>query len=230
MSLGVLCGVFLLGGAFLFYMLDQPPDPGFQTVLFAMLLLISGTIFTSTVFSDYGIKRKAIAALTLPASSFEKYLVGWLYSYPIFLILYTCVFYLLLTGLASLKQWPGFHFEIFNLFQQDMIVFIVLYSILHAIAIYGAVYFNKLHFIKTGFAFFIGYGISIILNTLFLKFLTGEDVRPAIPFGYLNFDSNNQYYSISKTGTIPETILIVLMLAAVLIWIAAYYRLKEKQV
>src|ERR1700753_3363335 len=74
MSISVLGGVMLLGGAFIIYMIPGPLDAGFQSVLFVSLMLISGTIFTSTIFSDAGDKRKAIPILTLPASQFEKVL------------------------------------------------------------------------------------------------------------------------------------------------------------
>ena len=60
MSIGVLAGVMVLGGSFIFYMIPGPMDAGFQTALFAILMLIAGSIFTSTIFADMGDKRKAI--------------------------------------------------------------------------------------------------------------------------------------------------------------------------
>src|SRR5262249_36558983 len=107
MSIAVLAGVLLLGGSFVFYVIPEPPDPGFQEAVFVLLMVFGGTLFTSTIFSDYGDKRKAIPALTLPATAFEKFLVGWLYSYPIFLLVYVGVFYLALYGLSSGRHWGG---------------------------------------------------------------------------------------------------------------------------
>ena len=230
MSVGVLAGVMLLGGAFIFYVIPGPPDPGLQTAIFVILMLIAGSIFTSTVFADYGIKNKAIPALTLPASSFEKYLVGWLYSYPIFILIYTGVFYFVLWGLSSIKQWPGQHFEALNLAQPDMIMLPVLYTFLHALAIFGAILFEKLQFIKIGFAFFIGYAVTMLLNTFFFEAITGKEVRAAQPFGFLNFDSDGKFYSIAATGPATAWIPVLLVTGSILIWVAAYYRLKEKQV
>ena len=230
MSVGVLAGVMLLGGAFIFYVIPGPPDPGLQTAIFVILMLIAGSIFTSTVFADYGIKNRAIAALSLPASSFEKYLVGWLYSYPIFIAVYTGVFYCVLWGLSSAKQWPGQHFEALNLAQPDMFMLPVLFTFLHALAIFGAIFFEKLQFIKIGFAFFIGYAVIMLLNTFFFEALIGESIRAALPYGYLNFDSQNHFYSIAATGPSTAWIPLAMIASAVLIWVAAYFRLKEKQV
>ena len=232
MSVAVLTGVIVLGGSFLFFVILEPPDPGFQTALFIILMLIAGTIFTSTVFTDFGDKNRAIPAITLPATTFEKFLVGWLYSYPIFMLVYTGVFYLGLWGLGCTKHWgPNQHFVLFSLNQNEMPVVLVIYSVLHSIAIFGAILFRNLHFIKTGFAFFISYAALLLCNTLLLKLLTGLDIiKLAIPFGFLNFDIGSKYYSISAEG--PESVLVLIVLASValLIWIAAYYRLKEKQV
>lgn len=232
MSVAVLAGVMLLGGSFLFFVIPEPPDTGMQTAMFVILMLIAGTIFTSTVFNDFGDKGKAITAITLPATAFEKFLVGWLYSYPIFMLVYTGVFYLVLMGLGSARHWPADqHFVMLSLHQDSFLIALVIFSMLHAISLFGAVLFKKLQFIKTGFAFFVGYAIIAICNTLFLKAITQLPVvKLAMPYGYLNFDVGNKYYSIAATGTISVSIIIVLMLVAVLIWIAAYFRLKEKQV
>jgi hypothetical protein len=231
MSVAVLTGVIILGGAFLFFVIPDPPDSGFQTATFIILLLIAGTIFTSTVFADFGDKNKTIPALTLPATAFEKFLVGWLYSYAIFLVTYTAVFYLALFGLSISRHWgPNQHFAIFSLYQDEMLVIFIIYSVLHAFAIFGAIFFKNLHFIKTGFAFFIGYGILLIFNTVFLKLLTGlEVIKLAMPFGYLNFDIGTKYYSIAADGPESPWILITLIIVTLLVWTAAYYRLKEKQ-
>jgi hypothetical protein len=233
MSVAVLVGVLILGGSFIFYMMSDPPDPGFQTAMYSSLLLIAGTLFTGTIFSDYGDKNKAIPALTLPATVLEKFLVGWLYSYPIFLVVYTAAFYLALLGLSGGRHWgAGQHFYLLSLRQPGMGVLFLIYSILHAVSLFGAVFFKKLHFIKTGFGFFIALGASIFLNTLLLKIITGlGTVKLALPFTFFNFYVRDRFYSISLNdqGT-GMVILYVLMLVTLLIWVAAYFRLKEKQV
>jgi len=232
MSIAVLIGVIVLGGSFLVFVIQEVPDTGLQTAVFNILMLIAGTLFASTIFADFGDKNRSIQALTLPASSFEKFLVGWIYSYPIFLIVYTGVYYLAVMGLGATKHWEANqHFTLFSLQQAEILVVFVIYSILHAIAIFGAILFRNIHFIKTGFIFFIGIGALMIVNTLFLKLLTGLSIiKLAIPFGFLNFNVGQKYYSISTEGPGSQFVLIILAAVAILIWVAAYYRLKEKQV
>jgi hypothetical protein len=233
MSVAVLAGVLILGGSFVFYMIPEPPDPGFQTAVFVLLLILSGTLFTSTVFSDFGEKNKAIPALTLPATALEKFMVGWLYSFPIFLGVYIGIFYLALYGLSSGKHWDvNQHFFVMNLRQNGQLVVFVMFAFLHGLSLFGAIYFRKLQFIKSGFAFFVSVGVAIVLNSVFLRLITGlRTIKLAIPFGFLDFDVNDRSYSITAADTDMTTmIMIVLALLTVLLWVAAYFRLKEKQV
>jgi hypothetical protein len=233
MSIGVLFGVLVLAGFFLFFILpDVPPDAGFQEASYVILLFLAGTIFTSTVFQDFGERARAIPALTLPASAFEKFLVGWLYSYPIFIIVYTGLFYLALSGLMAGRHWEGGSpLFFFTIWRQGNSLAIVMYSVLHAVALFGAVSFRKLHFIKTGFIFFILLLVTVVVNTGFVKVLTGLDVvKMAIPFGFLNFFADHRDYSVVVPGRGPWLDLGILSLAAILLWVAAYFKLKEKQV
>ena len=144
MSVGVLAGVLILSGFFLFIVAPDASDVGFQTGSYAILMFIAGGIFASTVFTDYGEKDKAIPALTLPATTFEKFLVGWLYSYPIFLVVYTAVFYLAVLGLVSMRHWAaGQQFSFFSVGQVELRIFWVLFTEIHSIALFGAIFFRK---------------------------------------------------------------------------------------
>jgi hypothetical protein len=230
MSISVLAGVMLLGGVFIIFLIPGPMDAGFQSVVFAILMLISGTIFSSTVFSDLGDKRKAIPALTLPATQLEKFFVGWVYAYPIFIAVYTGIFYLVLLGLTSLKHWPGHHNEVLSIFQYRIYIMLILFSFLQSITLFGAVFFEKLHFIKTAFCFFIGFAVVTLFNTLYLKLSVGPNIKPAIPFGTLNFLESGKDYAVGTSDQDTVWIFALLMVIAVLFWIAAYFRIKEKQI
>ena len=231
MSLLVLLGVMLLGGCFLVYMINAPMELGLQTALFTGILLLAGTIFTSTIFSDLGDKNKAMAWLTLPASHFEKYLVAWLFSYLIFIITYTSCFYLIIIFLTSIKHFPGRQTEIFDPFNQGggFQVFI-LYALLHSIAFCGAVYFKKLHFIKAAFVFFIGLAFLIVVNNIIQHAMLGAKVMMNVPFGGISFMENNAVQEINITIAQQGHILTLVSVLTCIFWAAAYYRLKEKQV
>jgi hypothetical protein len=230
MSTAVLVGVLFFGGGFIFVLMPQPPDTGFQNACFVMLMLLSGTIFTSTIFSDFGEKNKAAAAIILPATALEKFLTGWLYSYLIFMLTYTAVFFIALYGLSSLRSWGDRTFIISGLGKEVVVTAFILYSFLHAIALLGAIGFKRLHFIKTAFLFFLAYAIMTLFNYLFLHQIAGAKlVHFDIPFEGLSVAVDGNYYVI-ESPTPQAAIILVSTLVSLLLWTSAYYKLKEQQV
>ncbi|ASU34072.1 hypothetical protein [Mucilaginibacter xinganensis] len=230
MSLTVLLGVMLVGGSFLVYLIPAPIDLSMQTLLFVAIYFLAGAIFTSIIFTDLGDRKKAIGYLTLPASHFEKFLVGWLFSYVIFSLIYTGCFYLILMLLLSLKHWPHQHTEVFNVFAEPMTILFVVFSLLHSIAMWGAVFFEKLHFIKTAFCFFISIVVLTLMNTRFIETLIKREVRPATPFSNIMFFENNRNVAVASIRQNDALVIYILIFASLILWAAAYYRLKEKQV
>jgi hypothetical protein len=230
MSLTVLAGALFLGSSFLIYMIEAPINRNLQAAFFGAILLIAGTIFTSTIFSEIGDRKRAMASLTLPASHFEKYLVAWLYSFIIFLVVYIVCFYLIVLYAVNIKHFAGQPTEILNVFGWPASGIYILYALLHSIAFFGAIFFEKLHFIKTGFIFFICVAILILFNKLMLDSLLKENVETSVPFGNVRFVHNGNVADINITRQTDTYMLIVMIIVSLFFWVAAYYRLKEKQV
>jgi hypothetical protein len=228
MALAVLIGVMLLGGSFLVYMLEAPVDMGMQYALFSSIYFLAGSIFTSTVFADFGDSKKAVSSLTLPASNFEKFMVGWVFSFVIFTVVFTAVFYLILLILINVQRQPNPPHELINPFERQELMVFLLFSLLHSITIFGAIFFKKLHFIKTAFCFFISIAVIILLNTIFLRQIIGHPIRPAIPFGNIDLADDNIAPVYGNRVTDFAVVYLVLMIA-IIFWTATFYRLKEKQ-
>ena len=232
MSLAVLIGVMLLGGSFVTYLIPYGfMDVGLQSILFVAIMLLAGTIFTSTIFTDLGDNKKAVAYLTLPASHFEKYLVAWLYTFVIFIIVFTGSFYLILSILINAKHFAGQKPKMFNVFENngEMDVFL-LFLLFQSISFYGAVLFKKLHFIKTAFSFFICMGVFIIINKITLDVLLGQSVVPTMPFSNVRFIQAKSEVLINIGLRQDNYGFYLISALAIIFWVAAYYRLKEKQV
>lgn len=230
MSVGVLVGVMLLGGGFLVYMADVQLDKNLQTFFFFTIMLLSGTIFTSSVFADLGERKKAIAWLVLPASHFEKYLVAWIYSFLLFIIVYTMIFYLALFTALNIQHVHTHRTVILNIFEKQILQMYLVFAFLHAIAFFGAVYFEKLHFIKTGFAFFIIIAVLILLNKGLLSIFFGRPVDASPPFSNVRFAESGQMVDIKIERQNAPYILYLFIILTFIFWVAAYFRLKEKQV
>jgi len=102
--------------------------------------------------------------------------------------------------------------------------------LLHSITICGSLFFEKLHFIKTGFSFFIAVILLSLINTSLLKALTGRDVRTATPFSNMSFIENGKDYWVSASTAFEPMVAYIIFAVSIVFWVAAYYRLKEKQV
>lgn len=232
LSTGVLIGFMTVIMGFVAYLSSTPMVPQMQSVFFILFLLGAGFIFTSSVFSHLGNKSQAIAALSLPASHFEKYLVGWLYSFAFFLIIFTASFYAVTALIVSLDEWHGREKEILNVFSNDQNAYAayIMYAFLHVVAIWGAIFFTKLQFIKTAFAVLLVSGVITLLNFQVLEALLQLDLNVATPFTNVGFTVDKEYYFLELPEQQKQLVGAVPIIIALFFWVTAYVRIKEKQI
>jgi len=144
--------------------------------------------------------------------------------------------------------------EIFNVFSTPgrhdnhpgyVFYLILLYAVVQAAFIYGSVFFAKFSFIKTI--------IALLLIGLCMAFVINKVIAPILPPGhYQHSITSFEVYTVKKTASgdgvmiysdatndklvsIPEWIgdLLLFLLKyafAPLLWLATYYRLKEKEI
>jgi len=234
LSLGVLTGLLFVVLGFMSYTNGGELQSKSQVIVFFFFLVFAGCIFTSLSFSALGDKRKAIPMLTLPTSNLEKYLVAWLYSFLIFQAVYIGVFYLVDVLVLSLSTPTTGHNQLVRLFNEDdiKIGFFIIYIFFHALALWGAVFFDKMHFIKTAFVFFACAIVLVFVNQIILKASISNGVSKSLPFSGLQFLEDGKYYSvqpISSYGSGYITIIVVVV-STLLLWSSAFFRLKEKEV
>ncbi|MFC6998178.1 hypothetical protein [Rufibacter roseus] len=232
MAWGVLLGIIALLMGFIIYAEEGGLSVKGQAVIFALVLIGAGSIFTSTVFSDLGDKKKAIAALTLPASHLEKYLVGWLFSYLFFQIVYVASFYLVAYLMVPLDDWGDQKPQFMPLFTNEngQITFFVLFAFIHGIAFLGSIFFEKWHFIKTAFIYFLLMIGFMLLNRVFMESLLGIELESAVPFSNISLKEGEYYYSVRFPDNWAAWLAVVPLGCALLLWVTTYFRLREKEV
>jgi hypothetical protein len=230
MSTAVLLGglVVVLGG--LTYLTRRPLEREPQILLFVFILLAAGIAFTASVFADLGNARGAAPALMLPASHLEKYLVAWLYTMPVFLLVYTIVFF----GVDAVTLQLGSNGKPYEMLDfsrgtREWAGPLVTYALPHGIALYCAIYYQRLHIIKTAFLILGLAAVLLVANGQMMKlFIPGS--HPTAPFGDVWVGALEQRIVVALPYTTWQltTTLVSLALAA-LLWAAAYARLTEKQ-
>lgn len=233
MSIMVLTGVlFVLIGLFTYLNNGMMPLK-MQSILFALIFLASGTIFTSTVFADLGSKTKAIPLMTLPVSHFERFLVAWLFSFVIFQLLYLAAFYLAdLTILTLANKIVPVQNQLMQLGDPELHIdiFYKIFALFHAIAFLGAIFFEKLHIIKSGFLFMLGVFGVMIVNYLQINFLFDSKVTAFLPFVVSMVTENDMHYELEPNADMISYLTIMVYVLVLIFWTATYFKLKEKQV
>jgi len=234
MSLGVLTAIIGSLMGFITYNMEGYLGPHIQSQLYIVFLIISGTIFTTLIFSDYGDKKKSVPLLTLPASHFEKYLVGWLYSYLLFIIVYTISFYCMDAIVIAIGN--------INAVQKSSIVNVITvedskffggmlgFTFVHSVCFAGAIFYQQWHFIKTGFTFFACAIALFLLNQPIVLLIFGPKAHFSAPFNFVGIHEGNQSFSIEADETGEYIFLVLLIVLVLILWTSAYFKLKEKEV
>lgn len=235
LSLLVLMGLLFLLLGYYSYSSHGHLDKNAQGVSFIFFMLVGGSIYTSISFSALGDKKKAIPFLILPASHFEKYLVSWLYTYIIFQVVFLGAFYLvdiivIHLGVKPVAEWEG-AINIFVPQEKGSMVFLV-YTVFNGLTLWGAVFFEKLHFIKTSIIFFVCLAVLILFNNQLLNMLivTKATLISGIPFQELDLNDNINFWRITPDQSWILCGKDIILFTAILLWTSAFYRLKEKEV
>lgn len=229
MSIGVFVAIlsFTMGYVAYFGGLNN----GTQEAFFAFFLTFPGTVFASLAFSKLGSKSGAISILTLPVSTFERYLVGWIYSFVIFqIVFFTCFFAVDIAIVNISNHYLKTETKLIDITSEETKLYVVFFYFwfLQSVAFLGSIFFNKLHFIKTALVFFLALIILVVTNKIMAQLIMDSQVSARFPFSNLFIkDGISSYYIAAQ----PSVILtVVLCISALCLWVAAYFKLKEKQV
>jgi hypothetical protein len=204
-----------------------------------MVLIFSmsgfGSIFGSMVFADLGDRSKVIPALMLPSSHFEKFLVGLLYSYFIFLIVFVASFCLADYIVVNMSNHDLDEYKMINVFQttgrQPAIAFMV-FTLFHAFVFWGSVFFKKLHFVKTTIVFFLSVGLLTLINGLVLNMFFAAHTRfdAGSPFNGISIVQPDNFMTYLEPAAQFELYgKVIFVIVVLLFWTTTYFKLKEKE-
>ncbi|MGI4833537.1 MAG: hypothetical protein ACRYFK_08765 [Janthinobacterium lividum] len=225
-----LSSIVLLGGllavlGFLSYVGGGPPSQSGQAALFTLGLVAAGSFFASTALAEYSQGSRAALALTLPAAHLEKYLVAWLFSVPGMLLVFTAAFYLADWLVLAASGHPD---KLANLFtnREWLLTTLLAFLVLHAVALWGCIFFRRQPFIRTGFLLFALVVVVGFLNYQALSLLLATKLNFVLPLTHVRLPAG-------ATLSLPESqerwlgwVPVALVL---LLWPAAYARLTEQQ-
>jgi len=221
----VMLGCLLAILGFLIYVNGGAPNQSGQVAIYTLGLVAAGGFFASTALAEYSHGSQAALALTLPASHFEKYLVAWLFSVPGVLVVFTAAFYL--------ADWlvlaaAGHTEKLVNLLDnKDWVLTMLLYFLLlHAVALWGSIFFRRQPLIRTGFLLFGLVAILSVLNYQALGLLLDAKLGFSLPLSSVRLQDGP---SLSLPEGQEQWLSWVPVALVALLWPAAYARLTEQQ-
>jgi hypothetical protein len=192
-------------------------------VLFPIVLIVGGLIFTGTIFADLHHPLQRFQYLTLPCSNPERFLSRYLLSAPLY-YLYVLVVYAAFDWIAALiaHAWTGRSAAAFAPFEPRMLEVTLAYFGLQALMFGGAIYFRSHALIKTGLAVvLIGFGLIVV-----------QLVAARILF-WSYFTSLLQVESTAPVRLVPVPLAVMVVGAVLLyLWVLyiAYLCLREHEV
>lgn len=195
------------------------------TGLLMPFFFIGGYLLSSVMFSELNTPHKGYLYLTLPATAFEKLISAWLISsllYVLFgmLVMWGINLYMIL--FASIVT--GYEVEMITLFSLENIKIFGIYVVTQSVFFLGALYFRKVHFLKTILSLLlIVFGVAIY-SVIVTKLLLGDSIHNMSTSIHNTFDFNDY----SAFSAIPKY-LFWFALAPFMLTVS-YFRLKEREV
>ena len=225
LGVAVLLGGLVAVMGFLSYLNGGPMSQAGQAAMFMLFLLGAGGFFTSQVLAGYGGGSRAALALTLPASQLEKFLVAWLWSLPVFGVVFVPLFMLAAWLVLSVS---GHGADVWNPLANAEELWGIgrSYLLLHGVALWGSIFFRRQQVVRTAFVVLGALAGLFTLNVKLLRQLIGPEVAFALPLGTANL-ANGLHLTLPAAQT--QWLWLVPLALVALLWAAAYHRLTEKQ-
>lgn len=184
--------------------------------VFFFSFLLSGTILSSSIFKEFRHPTSTSLYLSLPASHFEKWLSKWIICVPVHILLSLIIIILTYNTMANFiySIWPKCHFMSLSITtKEESVIALNTYLIFQAACYFLGIVYNKNAQLKTLTTVVILLAIGFFILSLIIKIIYGADYR-----GQLRLNMNLDI--IAKISYVLTPLL----------WLASYYKLKEKQV
>lgn len=160
-AFGGIAGVLLVISLLVAYF--QPQNLAGLTGLYLSALFLGGYVFTAGIFNELHNPQKSYQFLTLPVSTTERLLGGWILTgilFPVLGIL-TMALIVLLANLVMNFTLDVTPFQ--SVFSSQSFTALKVYFVTQSIFLLGAAYFRKNNFLKTILALFI---ISMVVQII----------------------------------------------------------------
>lgn len=211
-----------------------------QVAYYFVTLFLSGCLSAGVLFSELGVKPKAISYLLTPASTTEKFVCNLFFGVLVFFAVYSALFTVVdFVAVTLANRKFGTHWEVINVFQLNkyqnpfldgpVTDTFYLYFPAQALFILASIYFNKHGLFKA----IVGMGLlwvcCIVLFLLVRQMLPpGGFNKGFSTFEVMDASGDNKVITISS-GLMGVVAVFFKFGITPLLWMASYFRLREKE-
>ena len=212
---------------------------GNQFLVYFIVIYGGLFIFTGNAFQTYQRPRAGMFQLMLPASVFEKFLLGWLVSFVGYTICANAVFFAV--RYVVLQYYSARGYEVADFLDYDRFqyqpnglsmawVLLMLYVFSHAFALYGSLVFRKIAVLKIALTLLLLVLAYWAVNGLLYSALFQLDIQqaPLLPLMPLFLEDGGVTYQVGIPGW-PYWLLALSIAVSGLLWVVSYHKLREKE-
>ena len=186
-------------------------------------MFMYGMNFTAGMNRIFHKPTKAFSFLTLPVSNFEKLIVIWLVSSLFYSAFCAVLIYSVIELSAFLYNYfagtPMYYLEI-----TDVLKMSLYYMVFHSAYLFGSIFFKKAQFLKTSLSLIVLFTIIIIAYYLSYRLIIHDIWRGEI-------SSVKDFYIVYPgIFNIRFISIITYYITPILLLIATYFRIKEKEI
>lgn len=205
--------------------------PPFMALI--LVVLFGGSLYTTQLFTKYGPPSTGTSALTVPASTFEKFLSALILHILFASLLMGLYLYLQIwtVDYANSKIPEGS--QKYGRFPQDVIAYFVgLYMITQGLTFLGSLYFPNSAYAKTLITFAVVFILIAILHLIlanqFANYPSSLRSFPLTGWTIANYKTGQ--YSVEPTTTTQNFIYTIPVITLLACYVITYFRLKEKEI
>ena len=199
--------------------------------MFPMVILGGGLIFTSVIFHEFNDKTGTHHYLSLPASTFEKFLSKWLITAVLFPIVASSLFWIYSKiGDAIYFNHVSSGYTYWKLTDWWSIFILKTYIVYQSTYLIGAIVFQKYTFFKTSVVHWVfGIASSTLAAILFRIIFADQFDGMFYIDQHLNMQTSDEviHFMENRFPSILEFALWFLVLP--IMWAVGFFKLKEKE-
>ena len=214
-------------------------DAGQQFLVYFIVIYGGLYVFTGNIFRAYQRPKEDLFRLMQPASGFEKFLLAWLVSFPLYAICANALYFAVRYVVLQYYAFRGY--EITGFFDYDRLLnqpedislvwlLVMGYVFSHAAAFFGSLVFRKSAVLKIVLTLLLVMFVYWAMNGFLYGVLFDLDIQqaPLLPFMPLFLEDGGTTYRVA----LPDWSLWLLVLSSAvagLLWVASYHKLREKE-